>query len=161
MSLKLKVNFKRGWPNPSAVTAVAAPNAGVTTLEAGKVGYLNSTGKWVLGITAVNQTPYVFRNDQDSPDAARGAASNADTLYVQLPHGGVQGVALTNPIEFQTTQYVGTPAFGNELSVNVDGKFKVAVATEVIVAIVTKAPHAYQDSTYIQVIPDNSKRIKV
>lgn len=164
MSLTLKVNFKKGWPSPSIVEKAAAPASGVTTLEAGKVGHLDTDGKWVLGVSAVNQLPYVFRNDQNDPDAGRSATN---TGYVQGALGAIQGVALSNALEFQTVQYAGNPAIGDQLYADTDGKLKVAitaagvtsVASKVIVATVTKGVHQYQTSNYIQVVPDTSKRI--
>jgi len=157
MSLTLKVNFKKGWPSPSIVEKVSAPASGVTTLEAGMVGHLNDDGKWVLGISAVSQTPFVFRNSQDDPDANRGVP--AGSMYVAADLGGIQGISHLNAIEYQTVQFVGTPLVGSELSAGTNGKLKVAATGEVIVAIVTKALHSYQDMSYIQVIPDNSKRL--
>ena len=164
MSLTLKVNFKKGWPSPSVVEKVANPASGVTTLEAGKIGRLDTTGKWVLGISAVNQPAYVFRNDQGDPDAARGAA---DSSSIQGAYGGIQGVSFDNAIEFETIQYAGTPAVGDQLYADTDGKLKVAVnnagtlvtASKVIVATVTRGVHSYQGNSYIQVVPDKSKRL--
>lgn len=163
MSLTLKVNFKKGWPSPSIVEKAAAPASAVTTLEAGMVGHLDTNGDWVLGVSAVTQLPFVFRNDQDDPDANRGAFN---TNYVQGAFGAVQGVAHSNALEYQTVQYAGTPAIGDQLYADTDGKLKVAVtaadvlvaASKPIVAIVTKGVHAYQHSSYITVVPDNSKR---
>jgi hypothetical protein len=166
MPLTLKVNFKKGWPSPSIVEKVANPASGVTTLEAGKIGRLNSTGQWVLGIAAVNQPAYVFRNDQGDPDTATNN-SGSDGLAVQGAFGGVQGISLDNAIEFETVQYAGTPAIGDQLYADTDGLLKVAVnaagtlvtASKVIVATVTRGVHSYQNSSYIQVVPDKSKRL--
>ena len=169
MSLTLKVNFKKGWPSPSIVEKAAQPATGVTTLEAGMVGHLDTAGAWVLGVSHLNQLPYVFRNDQGDPDANRGAH---DATYVAGAFGAIQGVAHSNPIEYQTVQYAGTPAVGDELYADTDGEVKVAVtkaqaearsgttaASQVIVAVVTKGVHAYQHASYIQVVPDNSRRL--
>ena len=166
MSLTLKVNFKKGWPSPSVVEKVAAPASGVTTLEAGKIGRLDTTGKWVLGIAAVNQPAYVFRNDQNDPDTTYNYGGS-DSLATQAAYGGVQGVSLDNAIEFETIQYSGTPAVGDQLYADTDGLLKVAVnnagtlvtASKVIVATVTRGVHSYQGSSYIQVVPDKSKRL--
>lgn len=165
MSLTLKVNFKKGWPSPSIVEKVANPASGVTTLEAGKIGRLNTAGQWVLGISAVSQSAYVFRNDQGDPDA-QSNNSGSDGLAVQGAFGGVQGISLDNAIEFQTVQYAGTPAVGDQLYADTDGKLKVAitaagstsVASKPIVAVVTRGVHPYQGQSYIQVVPDKSKR---
>lgn len=166
MSLTLKVNFKKGWPSPSIVEKVANPASGVTTLEAGKIGHLNSTGQWVLGVSAVNQPAYVFRNDQSDPDTQFNN-SGSDGLAVQGAYGGVQGISLDNAIEFETVQYAGTPAIGDQLYADTDGLLKVAVnaagslvaASKAIVAVVTRGVHKYQNSNYIQVVPDKSKRL--
>lgn len=165
MSLAIKVNFLKGWPSPTIVEKVATAATGVTTLEAGKVGTLDATGKWVLGISKVNQVPYVFRNDQDSPDAGRAAHEND---YVQASFSGVQGISHNNQIEYQTIQFDGTPAVGDRLYADTDGKLKVAVKasddsivanSKVIVALCTGAPATYQGLSYITVVPDNSKDV--
>jgi hypothetical protein len=74
---------------------------------------------------------------------------------------------LDNAIEFQTIQYTGTPAVGDQLYADVDGLLKVAVnaagtvvtAAKAIIATVTRGVHAYQGKNYIQVVPDKSKRL--
>jgi hypothetical protein len=160
MGLALKVNFKKGWPNPSVLEAVAPPHTGVTALEAGMVGYKNaSTGGWVLGITAITQVPYIFRNDQTDPDAARGpgvgnsTTTNFSDTWNQVSFGGVQGIALSNPLEVQTVQFTGSPAVGDELTAAASGKLATAIATNVVVGICTKASHTYQGKTYITFVP--------
>lgn len=157
MSLALKVNFKKGWPNPSILEAVAP---GVAGLEAGMVGRKHpTTGAWVLGITGINDLPFVFRNSFGDPDAARGPGIGADTAnqgtWNQVAFGGIQGIALSNPIEVETVQFnpLAAPAVGNALSVGTNGKFKIAVATEIIVAVCTEASHGYQGANFITFIP--------
>lgn len=163
MSLTLKVNFKKGWPSPAIVEKAVAPASGVTTLEAGMVGRLDSNNNWVLGVSAVSQLPYIFRNDQADPDANRGATN---TGYVQAAFGAVQGIAFSNALEIQTIQYSGTPAIGDQLYADTDGLLKVAInaagstiqASKPIVGVVTKGVTAYQKSNYITFVPDVSKR---
>jgi hypothetical protein len=175
MSLTLKVNFLKGWPNPSIAEKVSQPDTGVTTLDQGMTGHQNpANGKWVLGISAVTQLPYVFRNAQGDPDSGRLSTDPAS--YIQGALGGIQGVAYSNPIEFETAQYgttcptgstnCGTPAAGDQLFADVDGLLYVAItaggvtkkASQAIVAQVTQGVHAYQGTNMISVVPDNSKR---
>ena len=164
MSLTLKVNFKKGWPSPAIVEKAVAPASGVTTLEAGMVGHLDSSSNWVLGVSAVAQLPFIFRNDQTDPDANRGASN---TNYVQAAFGAVQGIAFSNALEVQTIQYSGTPAAGDQLYADTDGLLKVAitaagsvsVGSKPIVAVCTKGVTAYQHSNYITFVPDTSKRL--
>jgi hypothetical protein len=164
-SLTLKVNFTKGWPNPSIVEKVAAPASGVTTLDQGMVGHLDlATNTWVLGVDAITHTAYVFRNAQNDPDAGR--LSNDQASYIQANLGGIQGISFENPIEFWTTQYSGTPAPGDQLYADTDGLLKVAInaanstitASKPIVAVVTQGPKLYQGTSHITVIPDTSKR---
>jgi len=112
-SLRNKINFTKGWPNPNIVEAVLPPDSGVS-IQAGFIGRRKATtpDKWILGVTELYQDAFVFRTDDQSPEAARGAHN---TNYVQIPFGGVQGISLSNPLEFETTQFVGSPAKGDLL----------------------------------------------
>lgn len=160
MSLLNKVNFTKGWPSKSVVEAVLMPDTDVE-LEAGFVGRRKHTSPdvWVLGITSLTQEAFIFRNDFDDPDAAR--ASTNGNSYVQVPIGGIQGIAFQNPLEIETTQFAGTPAVGQHLYADTDGKLKVGadaagemvVASKVIIAVCIKAATVIGNSTYITVIP--------
>ena len=171
MSLTLKVNFLKGWPSPAIAEKVASTAA--TTLDQGMIGRLDeSTGKWVLGVSGVNQVPYVFRNAYGDPDAGRASTNVVE--YVQPTNlGGIQGISFNNAIEFETVQYGGadvgstsatpTPAVGDQLYADTDGKLKVGknlagtatagVTGKPLVAVVTQAPHGFQGSNYISVVP--------
>lgn len=150
MSLQLKVNFSKGWPSPYIVEEVLAPHSGVT-IEQGLIGRRSSTNTWVLGVTAISQNPFVFRNESVDPDSGR--ASEQATEYAQVPFGGIQGISFRNPLEIETTQYVGTPAVGTLLFANTDGKLETATSGDIAIAIVTKAEFNIGTSTYIRVEP--------
>jgi hypothetical protein len=123
-SLKLKVNFKKGWPNPSIVEKVlSADAANAVPLEAGFIVTRNATADaWALGVPKVAEEAFILRNDQDDPDAARGPA-DTPSAYTQANWGGLQGISLQNPLEIETTQYAGAIAIGDRLGCSVhDGK---------------------------------------
>lgn len=159
----------KGWPSPSIVEKAAAfsgnDTAGAATgvLEDGKVGRLDTAGKWELGLAVsnTNQFPYIFRNSEDDADAAPDSPV-ADAVPVR--YGSIQGLSLKNPLTFETAQYTGTPAVGNLVSVVAGGsadagKFKVAVSTEVILGIVRKAPFTRNGLSYIGVEATNGDRL--
>lgn len=171
MSLKLKVNFLKGWPNPYVVDFVSTNTPGSTAVDEGKIAHRNSTGQWVLGVANVNEVPHVLwngaardgDNNQAFPSTATAAAANQATVN----WGGIQGLAFINALEFETSQFSGTPAFGDQLYADVDGLLKIcvgsaSVSNKVIVAIVTKVSHVKPGTgavAMITVLPDNSKRL--
>lgn len=156
-SLKLKVNFTKGWPSKSIVEEVLQPDTGVL-VEAGFIGRRTTTNKWALGITALTQEPFIFRNDYDDPDAGR-SAPDSDTVAVKF--GGIQGISFQNPLEVETTQYSGNPAVGDLLYAHTDGLLKIAVnaagtlvtASKVVLCVVTKAGFYIGQSKFIRVSP--------
>lgn len=169
MSFILKFNVLKGWPNPAIVEKVAKPASGVT-IEEGMVGHLDSSGNWVLGVSAITQEAFVFRNGSGDSDANHEFASDQD--YQHVNWGGIQGLAHSNPLEYQTAQYGGsqTPALNDQLYADTDGKLKVAVdaagnlvaASKAIVAICTRGVHAGTGQgpvNLIDVRPDTSKRL--
>lgn len=165
MSLTKNLNFVRGWPNPHINEHIGRPAANVVPLE-GAIAHRNSAGAWVLGVSAAGQLPYVLWNGA-AQDGDHGVSFDKTASSQQVTWGGVQGVGFDNPIEFTTTRYSGTPAFGDSLYADTDGILKVAVladgtlvaASKVIVAQCTKAAGAQPNgTTAIQVLPDNSRR---
>ena len=166
MSLQKNLNFVRGWPNPHINEWIGKPATGVVPLE-GAIAHRNSAGAWVLGVSSPGQLAYVLWNGA-AGDGDQGVAFNPALSSQQVNWGGVQGVGHDNPIEYTTTRYSGTPAFGDSLYADTDGLLKVAVqadgtliaASKVIVAQVTKAPTAQPNGvTAVQIIPDNSRRL--
>jgi hypothetical protein len=165
MSLQKSLNFVRGWPNPHIHEHVGKPATGVVPLE-GAIAHRDVNGKWVLGVSAAGQLAYVLWNGA-AGDGDQGVDFDKTKSSQQVNWGGVQGVGHDNPIEYTTTRYSGTPAFGDSLYADVDGILKVAVqadgtvvtASKIIVAQVTKAPAAQPNGvTAVQIIPDNSRR---
>jgi len=162
-SLRNKVNFRKGWPNPNVVEDVLKPAAGVQ-IQAGFIGRRNEAtpDKWVLGISAITQDAFVFRGDAVDPSSGRPAHNDG---YMQVDLSGVQGISFQNPIEFETVQFVGTPAKGDLLYSPVTGdnagKLVVAqiaagtVSVSGVVAIAKcLAPVFYiYDTPYILVAP--------
>lgn len=155
MSLLNKVNFKKGWPNPSISELVLPAASGVTTLEAGMVGRrdLNDPEGWVLGITSIDQTPFIFRNDQDDPDAAR--AAHEPNNYRQVPFGGIQGIGFDNALIIETTQWDSgsAPSKGDLLHADTDGLLKTAASADIAIATCTEAPYYVGKHYYIEVVP--------
>jgi hypothetical protein len=159
-SLKNKVNFTKGWPSKTIVEESLRPDTGVT-IEAGFIGVRKHSDPdvWVLGVLDLVDEPFVFRNDSDDPDANRPAHDAAE--YKQVPFGGVQGISFQNPLEIETIQFTGTPAVGERLYADTDGKLKVGAgatgttvqAGKVIVAVVTKPLYYVGQAGYIRVVP--------
>lgn len=164
MSLARKLNFIKGWPNPHILEHSGAPASGVNVDE-GLIAHRNSAGAWVLGISDKTQLPFVLWNGA-AGDGDHGVPFNKAASSQQVRYGGVQGIALSNPIEFQTTQYAGTPVFGDGLYADTDGVLKVcsgsaSVANKVIVAYVSKgvSPSPLSNASMITVVPDNSRQV--
>lgn len=160
MSIKNKVNFKKGWPSPTIIEAVASPASGVTTLEAGMIGHLDASGNWVLGMTASggnlpNATPYIFHNDQADGDA--GNASADTTISNPARYGGVHGISLQQPLVIETSQIASgytTPAIGDKL-MSTAGKVEALTATNNrVIGYVTEAKHTYNGLEYITFVPE-------
>lgn len=170
MSIVNRGHFRKGWPSPQIVEKVAQPSSGVTTLQAFKVGRLNnSTGTWDLGVNGATQEPHVFHNDQADPDS--GNVSTDPTLYTSVLFGGVHGISHQNPLIYETSQFgttcptgsvaCGTPAVGDQLFADTDGKYYVGktaagaskLNSQILIAVVTEAPHTKQGISYITVRP--------
>jgi hypothetical protein len=155
-SLTLKGNFKRGWPNPHIVEKVAQADstcnlASGTPLLGFMGGHLNGSGAWVLGVSAISQQAYIFRNGVDEADAGRAATISAD--YIQAGYGGIQGISFDNPILVETVQFSGTPAVDTEIYCDTDGLFKAASSTKVVIARVDETSHPYQGVSYLTLRP--------
>lgn len=163
MSLAIKLNFVKGWPNPHINEFVGKAAANVAVDE-GKIARRDANGNWVLGVSAVNQEPYVLWNGA-ARDGDHGVPFNKTAGTQQVKWGGIQGIAHSNPIEYETAQYAGTPVFGDSMYADTDGVLKVCagsatVSNKVIVATVTKGPAASPNGvSMITVVPDNSRRI--
>ena len=159
-SLKVKVNFTKGWPSKTIMEDVLLPDSGVE-IEAGFIGRKKHTDPdvWVLGIDDLVDEVFIFRNDYDDPDASRSSTDAGE--YRQVPFGGVQGISFQNPLEIETIQYSGTPALGDRLYADTDGLLKVAVlangtlvaASKVVVAVMTKDTYNVGTHEYIRVVP--------
>jgi len=169
MSIKNKVNFKKGWPSSTIVEAVANPASTVTTLEAGMIGHLNAAGTWVLGMTLnsggtiaeAQATPYIFHNDQADGDTGNYSADT--TISNPARYGGVHGISLQQPLVIETSQIstaYSTPAIGDRLAVSVAadaqlGKLIVAAISNTrIIGTVTEPKHTYNGIEYITFAPE-------
>jgi hypothetical protein len=171
-SLKLKVNIKKGWPNPSIVEKVLpADDGNAAMLEAGFIVTRNATATaWALGIDKVDKEAFVLMNDQDDPDAARGPA-DTPSAYTQANWGGLHGLSLQNPLEIETIQFEGTPAIGDKIFCRADtGKLAVGEKADgtaatgadvglstgdkvIVIGTVTKAPSIVANDEYIEWVP--------
>lgn len=168
MSFSLKLNFTKGWPNPYIYERMCAATT-PSEVDEGKIAHIVN-GKWVVGFPAakIDWMPFVLWNGA-AQDGDHGIAfDKTNASYQQATYGSIQGIAFSNPIEFQTSQFTGTVgAFvdGAQLSVSnaadaTKGKFKIAESTEVVVAIclgvAALSPGGVQ---MITVVPDLSKRV--
>ena len=179
MGFQLRVNFLKGWPCPSIVDHVGVPAVGVTVFE-GAIACQNAAGQWVLGASSVSDVPHVLWNGA-SGDGDHAHVFDPTKDYGQVAWGGVQGIALLNQIEVETAAWgttlaadgsaLGTPAYGDQLFADTDGKLKVAMtaagvkkaSSKLVVAICTKGAHQMSagamNASMISFVPDNSKRI--
>jgi hypothetical protein len=164
MSLKLKLNFIKGWPNPHIDEFIGKAAANVAVDE-GKIARRDANGNWLLGISAQNQVPYVLWNGA-ARDGDHGVPFDKTASTQQVKWGGIQGISHNNPIEYETAQYAGNPVFGDSLYADTDGVLKIcagsaSVSNKVIVATVTQGVHQSPGSgvNMITVVPDNSRRV--
>jgi len=148
MSLQVNVNITKGWPNPSILEKSLA---GETALAQGDIVRVNSDGKWEKGIDALGQVPFIIMVDSTDPSTNRG--SHEPTSYVQLGFGAIHGIALSNPLEIETTNYDSdTYTVGLELSAPA-GQIQKAVTNDIVVATVIAAPFARGTKSYLTIIP--------
>lgn len=161
MSLDVRVNITKGWPNPSILeeSLPADGSATGTVLEAGEIVHINATSAgWQRGVTALAQIPFILLANGDDPSTGRSAHKAG---YKQVKYGNIHGVALTNPLEIETTQYDDSDnyAINDELSAPA-GIIKLAESTEVIIGTVKKAPYRLGELSYLTFIADPNKRLK-
>lgn len=165
MSLKIKVNFQKGWPCPSIVDFVSTNTPAATAIDEGQIVTRNSAGQFVLGvITDPKAHIYVVWNggarDGDHNHAFPSTATASLSSSAQVAYGGIQGIWLGNQFEVETAQFTGTPAFGDNLGVTAAGLLRVAATGDVIVGQVTKGAHTKPGGvSMITFLPDTSKRI--
>jgi hypothetical protein len=154
MSLSTTINITKGWPNPYIVEA-SLPTDEVT-LGQGDVVRRNADGKWVKGITSVNQVPYIVMVDSEDPSTGRTAHTDG---YVQVPWGNIHGIALSNALEIETANYDTDDVYtvNSPLSAPA-GQIKLAGTGEVIIGTVVKAPYQLGSKTYLTFVPENGSR---
>jgi len=181
MGLALKLNFLKGWPNPHIYEEVAAA-ANATEfgqIDEGKIATLTAAGKWEIGSLEAaalsgtpalrNRMPFVLWNGAGK-EGDHGAPFSATQHFAQVNWGGIQGIAFSNPIQFETSQFTGTPAVGDVLTVDANGLLKVGATGDLIVAVCTAASHkmaagvpgsagSTSSLSVITVVPDMSKRL--
>ena len=158
MSLSTIINIVKGWPNPSIVEdSLPADETVSSGLGQGDIVTISSDRKWKLGVTSVNETPYIINVDSSDPSTGREAHKPG---YVQIPWGNIHGISLTNPLEIETANYDNsfTYVVGSPLSAPA-GLLKLAQANEVIVGVVTKVPYTLGGQTYLTFVAENGKRV--
>lgn len=149
-------NAVHGWPSFDALTDSSAYKGG--PIAAGRVVTKDpADGKFeIVGAAApVARVPFITIYDSTDLDIAK-TDNDAATFggYVAQNAVGMSGgnlatLALGQPIEFETSEFIGTPAVdtnltwygvaaGDNVATNF-GKFRAAVAGEPIVGRVTKA----------------------
>lgn len=152
MGLALKLNILKGWPNPHIYeeTAAAANATEFGQIDEEKIATLDATGKWefgsleaaAIGATPAlkNRMPFVLWNGA-AKDGDHGAPFNATNHFAQVTWGGIQGLAFSNPLKFETSQFTGTPAVGDNLTCDANGLFKTAATGDLIIATCVQASH--------------------
>ena len=156
MSLQVNVNIVKGWPSPFIVEK-SLPAASGTTVAQGSIATVNTSGAWVLGVTAPDQVPFVIMVDPTDPSTNRGATNSG---YIQVGYGAIHGIALTNALEIETTNYdagstytIGTPVSAPA------GIIKKAASGEYVVGTVSVAPYTLGTKTYLTFIPTSGLRL--
>lgn len=169
MALPQQIHFHQGgWPDPKAVQDTLPAHSGhaygsAAELEVCHVGRRVTEGTstvWDLGITALTQVPFIFRNGVTDFDAAPPAHKDG---YKAVPYGGINGVSFANTMEVDIATYdtVTTPAVGDTLYADTDGVLKVATqedgtliaASKVQIATVVKGPFSIGTVTFIRIAP--------
>lgn len=173
MSLQVLVNITKGWPSPAIVEKSLAAGAGVT-LTQGLIATIAATGLWQLGVTSVDQVPFLITVDKTDPSTARGAFAGG-TSYLQVAYGAIQGIGLNNALEIEVVNYGGSPyqvttlgvgttatyTVGSVLSApatatgtnGVNGAVQLASSNQIIIGTVTVAPYQRGNWTYLTWIP--------
>lgn len=162
-------NAVHGWPSFDAITESAQFTG---TIPAGRVVTKNgSTGKFELAGNAdpAARVPYIAITDSTDLDVAKvdnDAALYPNSLQAVAAAGTSGGnlptLALSQAIEFDTDQYLGTPAAGQNLTFYGAasgettaaslGKLRVAATGEPIVARCTKAAASLRELPGVTVI---------
>lgn len=152
-------NAVHGWPSFDAITESAQFTG---TIPAGRVVTKNaSTGKFELvgASTPAARVPYIAITDSTDLDVAK--VDNDAALYPNslqataaagMGGGNLPTLSLAQAIEFDTDQFLGTPAAGDNLTfygaaagdatAASFGKLRVATSGEPIVARCTRASTA-------------------
>lgn len=158
MSLNTVINIVKGWPSPYIVEASLPVDETVANgLGQGDIVTISDDRKWKLGAASVNATPYIINVDSTDPSTGRSAHKAG---YLQVPWGNVQGLGLNNALEIETANYTADAsiAIGTPLSAPT-GKLQKAVAGQVVVGVVTKAPYTLGHFTYLTFIAEDGKRV--
>jgi len=105
------LNATKGWPNPYGVDMEVALDSSITGIvPAGRVGQLNSDGKWIPGVSKQAMALFVFSNSDDPHVGGEATPSvTADTFnHTQVI---VARKITTFPakaaIELETTEFTG------------------------------------------------------
>jgi len=156
MSLQVNVNITKGWPSPFIVEKSLPAGSGVT-LSQGLIATVSTAGVWQLGVTSVDQIPFVIMVDATDPSTNRG--SDNPTSYVQVGYGAIHGIAFSNALEIETAVYTAASYnIGDPVSAPA-GTIKKAASGEVIIGTVSVAPYSLGTKTYLTYIPSTSHRI--
>lgn len=161
MSLDVKVNITKGWPNPSIVedSLPADGSATGTPLSQGEIVTINPTsGGWQRGATSVNQTPYILLANADDPSTGRKAHKAG---YKQVHYGNIHGVALANPLEIEVADFKSDDNYAINDAVSApSGQIRKAQNGEVVVGVVKKTPYRLGELTYLTFVAEAGKRVK-
>lgn len=161
MSLDVKVNITKGWPNPQIVedSLPADGSATGTVLSQGEIVHINATsGGWQRGVTSINQTAYILLANGDDPSTGRSAHKAG---YKQVKYGNIHGVSLSNPLEIETAVFDDEDNYAiNDALSAPAGTIKLAENGEVVVGIVKKTPYRLGELTYLTFVAEAGKRVK-
>lgn len=120
-----QLNFVAGYYGRGMLQKVLLPEAGHEAKAiAGRCGYINTAGKWQAGPTPTGKGVPMFVWRGTNHADVYNSGSDGTTTYWQSGNarGFITCFAGTGGFEFQTTEFTGTPANGDPLTVDADGK---------------------------------------
>lgn len=104
------LNALKGWPQMNAVDYHAAFDSSVsTTVLAGSVVSLNSSGNFIQGVGTTAVMPMFLFNNSDDPDVANdgGDASTTPGVFIPIsPTGQALALVAVGAYELVSTAYV-------------------------------------------------------
>ena len=142
------LNALKGWPQMNAVDYHAAFDSSVsTTVLAGSVVALNSSGNFVQGVGTSAVMPMFLFNNSDDPDVSNdgGDASTTAGVFIPIsPTGQALALVAVGAYELVSTAYVSgsyapnTPLTSDDTGADAGKLQSGTLYTDMIVGIVSR-----------------------